>query len=115
MVPADGFSDGIIILFEGLSEVIFDKALKSCTYVIDAVLGSVQPDQLSSLLDKGISILRPQMHSYIHSEIDAQLSTNQKHITIQGIGTVNGIKIASGGFVAAKGTVIVDVVTPPAS
>lgn len=113
LAPAESFSNGIIILFEPLPAAIFDKALKSCTHVIDAVLGSVQPNQLTPLLDKGISILRPQMHSYIHSEIDAQLSTNQKHITIQGVGTVNGIRIASGGFVASKGTVIVDNINRP--
>lgn len=113
LLPAEKFSQGIVILFGKIDDTISEKLIKDGTLIIDAVLGSVSQKLMSLLGERNVGILRPQMHSYILAEIDAQLGTNQKHITIQGVGTVNDIRIASGGWVASKGTVIVDNVNRP--
>jgi hypothetical protein len=114
LLPVNQYSEGIVILFDKLEKAVFEiMALQDGALIIDAVLGSVKEELMTLLAEKKISILRPQMHPYILAEIDAQLGTNMKHVTIKGVGTVNDIRIASGGWVASKGTVIVDNVNRP--
>lgn len=102
-----------LILFSKVPDELLSIYMHEEKLVIDAALASINPSTVEKLTNHKCTILRPNMHSYILAELEARLGANQKHTTIQGVAEINGIAIASGGWVASKGTVIVDNVNKP--
>ncbi len=102
-----------LILFSRAPDELLAQYMQEEMLVIDAALASVSPSTMEDLIRSKCTILRPNMHPYIIAELEARLGVNQKHLTIQGVAEINGIAIASGGWVASRGTVIVDNVNKP--
>lgn len=81
--------------------------------LIDGLIGAIPNEQIEKVLEKGINIYRPDMIAVILSKLQST-GENMKLINEkQGYGNINGVKIAAGGLVAPKGTVIVDSITNP--
>jgi 4-hydroxy-2-oxovalerate aldolase len=102
-----------LILFDKIPNEFLKEYMEEGRLVIDAALASINPIMLEKLLKRKCTILRPNMHPYILAELEARLGANQKYTTVQGAAEINDISIASGGWVASKGTVIVDNVNKP--
>lgn len=85
----------------------------SNSIIIDAWLGSFQPAQVDALQNAGAKMYRIDMSGMIHSEILASAAMQQVVDNKMGMAELDGVPVASGGIIAAKGTVIVDSFTSP--
>lgn len=85
----------------------------SNSIIIDAWLGSLQAAQVDVLQNAGAKMYRIDMSGMIHSEILASAAMQQVVDYKMGMAELDGVPVASGGIIAAKGTVIVDSFTSP--
>ncbi len=81
--------------------------------VIDALIGALPEDALGRSFGAGRPVFRPDMRAVIHGEISAALGTAALVEGSLGTAEIAGVRVAAGGRVAPRGTVIVDSARAP--
>lgn len=108
----DEVKDSIVVLFNKQKTGLIQRLNGKCL-VLDALIGSLNDEEIKLLHQKNIPILRPQMHQMIQSEILSMIGIANIVRHRQGVGLINGVPVAAGGIVATKGAVILDSVREP--
>lgn len=91
----------------------FSTVLKEGGLLLDGAVGGLTPETIDAARAKGIHVFRPDMRTLIAQEVTLGLKYQRFMDAHVGQSFLDDIPIASGGFVAEKGTVIVDSVTVP--
>jgi 4-hydroxy-2-oxovalerate aldolase len=81
--------------------------------LIDAFIRSFNAEIIQLLNKNEILIYRPEMYAAIHAEIQSNVFFFQLINERQGVGEIEGVKIASGGVIVPRGAVIVDSIKNP--
>ena len=97
----------VVIACDEAREDGYPNSLSPDAFVIDALIGALSVGELPHQLPWAcVSVYRPDMRAVIHGEAAAAIGTARLVATAQGTGAVNGIPVAAGGMVAARGTIV---------
>lgn len=108
----DNIEDADLIVLATYISVLPEN-LKHGVVMIDALVGALSDESVTRLFEAGVKIYRPDMKNVVHSEVYSQVLLKDKIDNSVNLNVVEGIDLASGGMVAARGTVIVDNASSP--
>ena len=89
------------------------EAMKEKGIVIDAGIGTIQPEAIEHGITHGFQLYRLDMRAGLSGEITTVLETSELTNKVIGAEEYDGIRIVAGGALGRKGDIVVDSISQP--